>query len=64
MTTRTDYRAVTPTGYVTCTFETLALGVEFIERRSGSVPLTLVRVETTETITPVWPEPAKLRAVA
>jgi hypothetical protein len=49
---------------VTCTFETLALGVEFIERRSGSVPLTLVRVETTETITPVWPEPAKLRAVA
>jgi hypothetical protein len=63
--TRTSYHTVTPAGTIVCTFEELAHAIEWTESRLHVVPgMSVRRVETRTTETTVWPEPAKLRAVA
>ncbi len=63
--TRTSYHAVTKSGTVVCTFETQAHAVEWTQNRLHVVPgMSVRRVETRTTEKTVWPEPAKLRAVA
>jgi hypothetical protein len=63
--TRTSYHAVTPANVIVCTFEELSHAIEWTQNRLHVVPgMSVRRVETRTTETTVWPEPAKLRAVA
>lgn len=63
--TRTDYHVVTRAGAVCCTHDTLGAAIRHAQEAGHAIPgLSVVRVDTAITTTPVWPEPAKLRAVA